>query len=138
MRRVLVFGTFDGVHEGHRAFLREAKAQGDHLIVSVAQDAVVEILKGKRPVHNLLDRIEHLTQEDGVDEVVMGDNDLGRWEVLEKYKPDVIALGYDQTALKAELEKHFAGRADAPELRVMHSFEPQKYKSSLLNANDNI
>jgi len=133
MKTVLVFGTFDGVHEGHRAFLREARSLGDHLIAVVAQDAVVEMIKGRRPKWNILERIEHIQKEDGVNEVVMGDGDLGEWRVLEKYKPNVIALGYDQTVLKTELERHFAGRSDAPALRVMRSFEPQKYKSSLLN-----
>jgi len=133
MKRVLVFGVFDGVHEGHRAFLREAKTHGEHLIVAVAHDAVVEMLKGKRPRWNILERVEHLRKEDGVDEVVPGDGDLGKWEILEKYKPDVIALGYDQTALKAELEGYLKRAEWQPELKVMQSFEPNKYKSGLLN-----
>jgi len=133
MKRVMVFGVFDGVHEGHRAFLREAKTQGEYLIVVVAQDAVVEMLKGHRPKWNILDRVEHLRKEDGVDEVVAGDGDLGEWFVLETYKPDVIALGYDQDALKSELEKYLETKDWQPELKVMQSFEPNKYKSGLLN-----
>lgn len=36
--RVMVFGVFDGLHPGHRAFLRQARKKGDKLIVVVARD----------------------------------------------------------------------------------------------------
>ena len=41
MKKVLVFGTFDGLHEGHKDFLRQAKQYGDHLTVVVGRDSTV-------------------------------------------------------------------------------------------------
>lgn len=132
MKRVMVFGTFDGIHEGHRAMLKEAKSLGDYLIVALAQDHMVEHLKGHLPKLNFVDRFEHLEKEDGVDKVVIGDAHIGIWGVVEKYQPDVVALGYDQSMLQKDLARHFRGSAVHPEVRVMRSFEPEKYHSSIL------
>jgi len=129
--KVLVFGTFDGVHEGHRAFLKEAKSHGDYLIAVVAQNHIVEHLKGSRPKLDLAERFQHLQQEDGVDEVVVGDGELGSWKVLEAHRPDIIALGYDQTALKEELERYFKRAPRRAEIRVMKSYERNKIPDSL-------
>ena len=32
MAKVMVFGTFDGVHPGHENFFEQAKQHGDYLI----------------------------------------------------------------------------------------------------------
>jgi cytidyltransferase-like protein len=132
MIKVMVFGTFDGIHEGHRAFFREARSRGDYLIAVLAPDAIVERLKGKRPLLNISRRLEELAKEDGVDEVVVGDAELGTWGVVKKYRPEVIALGYDQTALRENLEAHLKDFDWRPEIMVMRAYEPQKYKSSLI------
>lgn len=133
MRKVMVFGVFDGIHEGHRMFLREAKKQGDYLIAVMAPDHIVEHLKGKRPKINLSERIEHLKKEDLVDEVVIGDPVLSTWEVVKKYKPDIVACGYDQKALKEDLERNLKRLGVKPEIKVMKSYEPNIYHSTILN-----
>ena len=38
MKRVLIFGTFDGIHEGHLNLFKQAKKYGDYLIVVVGRD----------------------------------------------------------------------------------------------------
>jgi len=131
MKKVLVFGTFDGIHEGHRAFLKQARMQGDHLIVAVAQDAVVEQLKNHPPRRNTKERIEALITEDLADEVVPGDAELGDYGVVKKYRPGVIALGYDQAALKRDLEEHLPDFDWDVEIIVLAPHEPHKYHSSL-------
>lgn len=132
MKKVMIFGVFDGVHEGHRHFLKEAKALGDYLIVVIAQNHIVEHLKGHAPALDIVGRFEHLQREDGVDEVVVGDAELSTYEVVKKYRPDIIALGYDQQLLKEDLEKSRA-KFDWPlELRTVSAYEPNIYHSSLL------
>lgn len=133
MKKVMVFGVFDGVHEGHRAFLREAKKCGDYLIAVLAPDHIVEHLKGRRPKINLVDRMEHLENEDYVDEVVIGDPELSTWQVVEKYKPDIVACGFDQKALKDDLEANLKKLSVKPEIKVMKSYEPNIYHSTILN-----
>ena len=36
-----MFGTFDILHKGHEEFLKDAKSQGDFLIVNVVSDKLV-------------------------------------------------------------------------------------------------
>ncbi len=129
----MVFGVFDGLHEGHRAMLKEAKKYGDYLIVAVAQNHIVQHLKGHLPKLDLVERMEHLQAEDYVDEVVIGDKDLGAWEVVKKYQPNVIACGYDQNQLKEDLEKHLDKLGYQPRIVALKSFEPNKYHSSKLD-----
>jgi FAD synthetase len=104
-RRVLIFGTFDGVHEGHRFLLREAKKLGERLIVVVARDVCVQRLKGKNPTYREGERRKRIQEEAGVDVATLGDAKLGRYRVLKTMKPDAIALGYDQDALRTDLKR---------------------------------
>ncbi len=132
MRKVMVFGTFDGIHRGHREFLKEAKNQGQYLIAVVAQDHVIEHLKGHLPEMNLEERFQHLLDEDEVDQVVIGDAEIETWGVVRQHRPEVIALGYDQVQLADSLRSHLDEFDWHPEVKVMKSFEPNVYHSSLL------
>ena len=50
--RIMVFGTFDGVHMGHLDFLKQARklARESFLIVSVAREKNVFRIKNKKPL----------------------------------------------------------------------------------------
>lgn len=105
MKKVLVGGVFDFIHPGHIFFLKKAKELGDLLVVVIASDRTA---KRKGAMHEAKWRkflVENLKM---VDKVVIGDEE--DWlKVVEKERPDVIALGYDQTMdegwLREELEK---------------------------------
>ncbi len=101
-----MFGTFDLLHDGHRYFLREARKLGGKLIVAVAPDATVVKIKGHLPQHSLGERIVRLREEKLADTVLAGNVKMRSWDVIYEYKPDIIAVGYDQTNL-AEALKHF-------------------------------
>lgn len=123
MKKVMAFGVFDGVHGGHREFLRQARMLGDYLIVVVAQDHIVQELKGKTPVKNIEERFEHLRDADGVDMVAIGDHDSNTWEVVKKHKPDIIAIGHDQQVLMDELNHDLPKFGLYPELRMLEVYE---------------
>ena len=38
MKKVITYGTYDLLHQGHINLLKRAKALGDHLIVGVTND----------------------------------------------------------------------------------------------------
>ena len=40
-KTIAIFGVFDGIHDGHLFFIREAKKQGNRLVAIVARDEVV-------------------------------------------------------------------------------------------------
>lgn len=131
MKKVMVFGTFDGIHEGHRAFFRQARAHGDHLVVAVAQDTIVEQLKHHAPRKNMEERIDALIAEDVADAVIPGDAELGEYGTVKRHRPGVIALGYDQAALKRDLEEHLADFDWDIEIVVLAPHEPEKHHSSI-------
>lgn len=135
-RVVMVFGTFDGLHNGHRAFLRQAKSYGDYLIAVLAPDRIVWQLKRRRPFRKVASRLRELKREKMVDKVVIGDKELGSWRVITRYRPAVIALGYDQTALGENLKAQSENFGWRPQIVVMKAYQPQRYKSSLLNSRE--
>lgn len=133
MKKVMLFGVFDGLHEGHKALLKEAHKYGEYVIVVVAQDHIVEHLKGHQPKFDVADRIAHLEAEDGVDEVVIGDRELSTWEVAKKYRPDVILFGYDQDVLRENFLSHVKTFDFHPETYIAREFESQIFHSKFLN-----
>ncbi len=136
MKRVMVFGVFDGVHEGHRALFRQAKEHGDRLIVAVAQDAVVKGLKGSAPAHSLEERMALVQAEPIVDEAIPGDEALGTYGVIKAHAPDVVVLGYDQRTLAADLFIKRAALGLSCDVFIATAHEPDKYHNSILNDRD--
>jgi FAD synthetase len=112
-RIVLASGVFDLLHLGHVRFLEDAKKIGGlnaKLIVIVAKDSTAEKLKGKRPIMNEEQRRTLVESLKVVDEAVLGYEGLEIGEVIEKLKPNVIALGYDQTEMENDVKKIVAKR----------------------------
>ena len=101
--RVLVFGTFDGLHRGHHFFLRQAKLRGTELVVAVARDAHVKELKNKIPEHREQARLSAIAALTFVDRAVLSDEQLGSFEIIETIKPDLVVLGHDQLTLEESL-----------------------------------
>lgn len=132
MTRIMVFGTFDGIHEGHRDLFRQARALGPepYLIVSVARDGVVESMKGVCARRSEDARQKSLHHESGVDEVVLGDRE-GYLPHIIAARPDIIALGYDQAGMYVDLlEEALMGAGAQVRIVRLAPFRPDIYKSS--------
>ncbi len=94
-RVVFTNGCFDVLHAGHVAYLREARAQGDVLVVGVNDDASVRRLKGpERPINALADRLTVLAALEMVDAVVPFAEDTPL-ELIQALTPDVLVKGQD-------------------------------------------
>jgi glycerol-3-phosphate cytidylyltransferase len=63
-------GVYDLFHVGHLNILRHAKSHCDHLIAGVVSDEMAELVKGRRPVIPLSERLEIVRSIDFVDEAV--------------------------------------------------------------------
>jgi len=126
----MVFGVFDGIHDGHREMLKQAKGLGDFLIVVVAPNHIVEELKGHKPNIDLVERCVRLKALKWVDEVVTGDKENGTWDVVKKHQPDIIALGYDQTELKANLESSLDIHNHKFKVMMLDAYQPNVLHSS--------
>lgn len=125
--KVLVFGTFDLLHPGHRFVLDAAGKRGE-LYVVVARDRTVERIKGRLPVHDEVERVSRVRAAAPAATVMLGSgNDF--LEPVRAVRPDLIVLGYDQTLPPGVTE------SDLPcPTERLESFEPQKYKTSILRS----
>lgn len=133
MKRVLVFGTFDPLHEGHRDFFQQAKALGDHLTVVVARDSSIRANKGYEPHQSEEARLTAVA-EAGVDEVILGNKTAHKYELLKELEFDVLALGYDQHPSEEEVRRQLALLGKQAVLVVrLQPFQPEKYKSSFIH-----
>ncbi|MCJ7721271.1 FAD synthase, partial [Candidatus Bathyarchaeota archaeon] len=105
---VLASGTFDLLHLGHVRFLEEAKKAGGknaELVVIVARDSTVKARKGKKPIMPEDQRRALVESLKVVDEAILGWEDFSIDKVIERIKPDVIAVGHDQDGIENELLK---------------------------------
>ncbi|MDO8594825.1 MAG: adenylyltransferase/cytidyltransferase family protein [bacterium] len=134
-KNILVFGTFDGLHDGHRFFLKAAKKLGNRLIASVATDEVVEQIKKHAPKHHLEERLRTLEASGLVDLAVAGDKTLGNWTAIKTWKPDIVAIGYDQTRLEETLREFITKERLPITLVRIEPHEPDKLHSHLLHKN---
>ena len=95
MKRVITYGTYDLLHDGHIQLLRRAKALGDYLIVGVTNDRF-DRERGKLNVrNNVLERVEAVKATGIVDEVIIEDYVGQKIDDILKYDVDIFAIGSD-------------------------------------------
>jgi D-beta-D-heptose 7-phosphate kinase/D-beta-D-heptose 1-phosphate adenosyltransferase len=94
-RVVMTNGCFDILHAGHIAYLEEAKALGDRLVVAVNDDDSVRRLKGDdRPINGIGERMTVLSGLAAVDWVVPFAEDTPE-RLICTVLPDVLVKGGD-------------------------------------------
>lgn len=96
-RIVFTNGCFDVLHLGHTAYLKQARALGDLLVVAVNDDDSTRRLKGPgRPVNPAADRAGVVAELACVDYVTVFGTDTPV-PLIEAIEPDVYAKGGDYT-----------------------------------------
>ncbi len=94
-RLVFTNGVFDILHRGHCDYLRDARAQGDAMIVGLNSDASVRRLKGElKPIVAQDDRAAVLGALASVDYIVIFDEDTPH-HIISALLPDVLIKGGD-------------------------------------------
>ena len=97
MKKVITYGTYDLLHEGHINLLRRAKALGDYLIVGVTNDSF-DRERGKLNVrNNVLERVEAIKSTGLVDQVIIEDYVGQKIDDILRYEVDIFAIGSDWT-----------------------------------------
>lgn len=137
MSLVISFGTFDNFHPGHVSYLSQAFSLADEIVVIIARDENVKKIKEKRPRQNELDRkkeVENFLKQ----EKIKGKVDLGYksepLRVIAKYRPDYIALGYDQMADEDKIRDIIRELGLKTKVIRLKSYYPERFKSSILRA----
>ena len=95
MIKVITYGTYDLLHQGHINLLRRAKELGDYLIVGVTSDSF-DRGRGKLNVrNNVLERVEAVKATGYADEVIIEDYLGQKIDDIQKYDVDIFAIGSD-------------------------------------------
>ena len=126
MKKIMVFGTFDILHRGHIHFFNQARKHGDYLIAVVARDKTVLKVKGRLPHHTEKERHSHVKKY--VDKAVLG-YIRDKYKIIKQFRPELIALGYDQDADLDVLKKL------GIQIIRLSSYKPHLYKSSKIRKN---
>ncbi len=130
---VLASGVFDLLHLGHVRFLEEAKKTGGknaELIVIIARDRTVEKTKGRKTIMSENQRRALVESLRVVDEAVLGFEKFDLGDVIERIKPDIIALGYDQSDVEKATRKYVENnKLDIKVVRI-GKFEENELDSS--------
>jgi len=133
---VMVFGTFDSLHAGHENMFMQARTIAKKLInplivAIVARDKTVKQIKGHTPENDEKSRIQTLHETGWADMVLIGDK-KDKYLHIKKYRPSIIALGYDQFAFTLQLEKLIIDLNLDGKIVRLKPYRPDIYKSSLI------
>ncbi len=139
--RIMVFGTFDGLHKGHLNFFKQAKnfIKNSFLIVSIARDKNVLKIKGHKPEFKEIERRDLVKKCKLVNKVILASKTKYLSHIL-KESPDIIALGYDQKAYVQNLKKDLknlskrAGKNIFIKIIRLKPYKEKIYKNHLLRA----
>ncbi len=95
MKKVITYGTFDLLHQGHINLLRRAKELGDWLIVGVTTDNF-DLERGKlNTCDNVMDRIEAVRATGLADQIIIEEYRGQKIDDIHKYGVDIFAIGSD-------------------------------------------
>jgi FAD synthetase len=133
MKTVLTSGAFDLIHYGHIRLLEEAKrlgGPGARLVVIVARDETIQRLKGRLPVIPEDQRRAVVEALKVVDEALLGYEDLDMATVIDRVKPDIIAVGYDQDSIESMAKKAIEERGLNVEVKRINRFAQNDLDSS--------
>ena len=95
MKKVITYGTYDLLHQGHINLLKRAKALGDYLIVGVTNDNF-DRERGKLNVkNNVLERVEAVKATGIADKIIIEDYVGQKIDDIQKYNVDIFTVGSD-------------------------------------------
>ena len=105
MKVGITFSTFDLLHAGHVAMLREAKSKCDYLIVGLQSDPTIDRPDTKNsPIQTMFERYLQLKAVEYVDEVVPYQTERDLEDILETLPINIPILGEEYR------DKDFTGK----------------------------
>ena len=120
MKVGITFSTFDLLHAGHIAMLREAKSKCDYLIVGLQSDPTIDRPDTKNsPIQTMFERYLQLKAVEYVDEVVPYQTERDLEDILETLPINIRILGEEyrdkdftgkDICRKRDIELHFNKR----------------------------
>ena len=93
MKIGLTASTFDLLHAGHIAMLREAKQKCDYLIAALQVDPTADRKDKNKPIQSIVERQTQLAAVQYVDEVVVYCTEDDLLDIINMYPIDIRILG---------------------------------------------
>ncbi|MCM1154921.1 MAG: Gfo/Idh/MocA family oxidoreductase [Roseburia sp.] len=97
MVKVITYGTFDLLHEGHYRLLQRAKQLGDYLIVGVTSEEYDQARGKLNVMDSLMTRIENVKKTGFADEIIVEESQGQKFSDIKKYNIDIFTVGSDWT-----------------------------------------
>lgn len=116
--------SFDLLHAGHVAMLREAKSKCDYLIVGLQVDPSIDRPEKNKPIQTVVERYTQLSAVKYVDEIIPYVTEKDLTDILEMYKIDLRILGEEYK------DKEFTGRELCDRLGIDLHFNRRNHRFS--------
>lgn len=124
MKVGITASTFDLLHAGHVAMLREAKTQCDYLICALQVDPSMDRPEKNKPVQTLVERFIQLQAVRYVDEIIPYQTEQDLEDILKIYQLDVRIIGEEYKSGK------FTGRATCASRGIEIYFNKRDHRFS--------
>lgn len=116
--------TFDLLHSGHIAMLREAKEQCDYLIAGLQIDPSLDRKEKNSPAQTVVERYVQLSAVKYVDEIIVYLTERDLEDILEMFHIDVRILGDEYR------NKPFTGRDICKKRGIQLHFNKRDHRFS--------
>lgn len=131
MKKIITYGTFDLLHNGHINILKRAKEMGDYLIVGVTSEDY-DYSRGKLNVSQpLMDRIENVRKSGYADEIIVEEYFGQKVADIQKYGIDTFVIGSDWLG-KFDYLKEYCNVVYLERTKGVSSTELRNKKNSIL------
>lgn len=124
MRVGFTASTFDLLHAGHVAMLREAKEHCDYLICGLQTDPSVDRKEKNSPIQTIVERQVQLAAVKYVDEIIVYETEKDLEDILEMFHIDVRILGEEYR------DKDFTGKDICKKRGIQLYFNKREHRFS--------
>ena len=114
----------------HTEEAKKAGGKNAELIVIIARDSTVQNTKGRKPIMPENQRRMLVESLKVVDEAVLGFENFDTANVIDRIKPNVIALGYDQAAMEKQVGDYINKQGLSIKVVQVGKFEEDEVNSS--------
>ena len=132
MKVGLTASTFDLLHAGHIAMLREAKSQCDYLICALQVDPTLDRATKNAPVQSIVERQAQLAAVSYVDEVIIYCTEADLVDIINMYPVDVRILGEEYR------QKDFTGKDECRNRGIQLYFNKRDHRFSLTDLRERV
>ena len=95
MTKVITYGTYDLLHQGHVRLLERAKGLGDYLIVGVTSDDYDKTRGKINASQSLMERVEAVKALGIADEIIVEEYEGQKIDDIQRHGVDVFTVGSD-------------------------------------------